>query len=162
MHQPSAPLSKDGMTAGAQAPPVVEQALDISRQAVHGSLWTYLAFLGGKLLSFFTTVVLARLLLPEEFGLVGYCIIALQYLSLLNLFGMDVALISRRDKLQEAANAALLVNIATGAILFAAGWVAAPAIAGFFRAPAVTPLFRALAISLPLSALGAVPDAQIA
>jgi O-antigen/teichoic acid export membrane protein len=141
--------------------PSAEPPVNLSREAVHGSLWVYLAFVSGKLLSFVTTVILARLLLPEQFGLVGYCLIAFQYLSLLNLFGMDVALISRRDKLQEAANAAFLGNIATGALLFGVAWVAAPSIAAFFKAPAVTPLFRALALSLPLGALGAVPDALL-
>lgn len=160
MRQSSVPLPDDGNPLGGP-PGRPDQALDLSRAAVHGSLWTYLAFICGKLLSFATTVILARLLLPEQFGLVGYCLIALQYLSLLNLFGMDVALISRRDKLQEAANAALMVNIATGAVLLAAGWAGAPLIADFFDAPQVVPLFRALAVSLPLSALGAVPDALL-
>ena len=135
--------------------------MNLSREAIHGSLWTYLAFVSGKILSFATTVILARLLLPGQFGLVGYCLIAFQYLSLLNLFGMDVALISRRDKLQEAANAAFLVNVATGALLFGVAWALAPSIAVFFKARDVEPLFRVLALSLPLGALGAVPDALL-
>jgi len=140
---------------------VIDSPLEMSRHALRGSLWTYLAFASGKALSFATTVILARLLLPEELGLVGYSLIALQYLGLLNLFGMDAALISRRDRVQEAANAALLLNIGTGALLFGAAWVGAPWVAKFFHAEPVTHLLRLLALSLPMSALGAVPDALV-
>jgi len=140
---------------------LIDSPLEMSRHALRGSLWTYLAFASGKALSFVTTVILARLLLPEELGLVGYCLIALQYLGLLNLFGMDAALISRRDRLEEAANAALLLNIATGGLLFVVAWVGAPWVARFFHAESVTHLLRLLAISLPITALGAVPDALV-
>src|SRR5262249_2685850 len=141
--------------------PLTDPSLGLPSQAVRGSFWTYVAFASGKALSFVTTVILARLLVPEEFGLVGYCLVALQYLALVNLFGMDQALISRRDKLQEAANAALLLNSVTGVLLFAVAWVGAPWVAKFFRAEQVTYLLRLLAVSLPISALGAVPDALV-
>src|SRR5215813_12060688 len=85
-------LTRDGA-------PLTDPILGLPSQAVRGSFWTYVAFASGKALSFVTTVILARLLVPEEFGLVGYCLVALQYLALVNLFGMDQALISRRDKL---------------------------------------------------------------
>lgn len=140
---------------------MIDSGLDISRHAVRGSLWTYLAFICGKGLGFATTVILARLLLPEQFGLVGYCLIALQYLSLLNLFGMDAALISRQDRIQEAANAAFLLNIATGILLFGVAWAGAPWVAHFFHAEEVTHLLRLMALSLPISALGGVPDALV-
>ncbi len=135
--------------------------LEMSKHAVRGSLWTYLAFASGKALSFVTSIILARLLVPEEFGLVGSCMVALQYLAVVNLFGMDQAVIARRDRLQEAANAALWLNLGTGVLLFAVTWVAAPAVAQFFRAEPVTHLLRLLALSLPISALGAVPDALL-
>ena len=57
-------------------------------------------------LTFLSTIILARLLLPEEFGIVGYCLIAIQYLDILNSAGIDTSLIAQRDNLEEAANAA--------------------------------------------------------
>jgi O-antigen/teichoic acid export membrane protein len=139
---------------------VSSESIDLPREAVRGSLWTYLSFSAGKVLYFVSTIVLARLLLPEQFGLMGYCLIALQYLALLNLIGVD-ALISRRSQIREAANAAFVANFACGALLFAAGWVLAPQIAKFFRAEAVTPLFRLLALTIPITALGSVPEALL-
>ena len=139
---------------------LLEQPLDVSGETVRGSLWTYLSFVCGKALNFGATVILARLLLPQQFGVMGYCLLALQYLSILNFIGVD-ALISRRTELKEAANAAFIVNLVTGALLFAAAWTFAPLLARFFRTEEITPLFRLLAVSLPITALGGVPEALL-
>lgn len=130
---------------------------DLSGLAVSGTLWAYLSFLAGKILSLAATVILARLLAPEHFGVVGYCLIAIQYFDILNTFGMDTALISRRDRVGAAANAAFVTGMGISLALYAAAWAIAPGIAAFFNATEVTALFRALALVLPLSALGTVP-----
>lgn len=134
---------------------------DLSRQAVQSTVWAYGSFVSGKLLVFISMIVLARLLVPEHFGQLGYCLIAIQYLDILNSAGVGSALISRRDRIEEAANAALLIGLASGVVLFAAAWVSAPALARFFDEPAVTNLFRALAVVIPLSSVGTVPSALI-
>lgn len=133
----------------------------ISGQAIRGTFWNYLSFASGKLLNFITTIILARLLVPEEFGLVGYCTIAIQYLDIMNTAGIDDALIARKNKMDEATNAAFVINIGTGLLSFGLAWIFAPSIANFFQAEKVTDLFRVLAIVLPVSGMGLVPDTLI-
>lgn len=72
---------------------------DLKQKTIKGIFWSYLSFVGGKGLTFVTTIVLARLLLPEQFGVIGYCLIAIQYLDILNSAGINDLLIARRDKL---------------------------------------------------------------
>jgi O-antigen/teichoic acid export membrane protein len=134
---------------------------DISKHAVQNTFWAYMSFLLGKGLTFVATIILARLLAPEQFGLMGYCLIAIQYLDILNTFGMDTALISRRDKLEPAANAAFMVSIGMSVLLFGLAWFSAPVIAAFFDEARVIELFRLLAFVLPISALAMVPRAMI-
>ena len=134
---------------------------NISKEAVRGTFWNYLSFASGKLLNFVTTLILARLLVPEEFGVVAYCTIAIQYVDILNSAGIDSALISRRDKIEEAANSAFIANIILGIVSFGTVWVAAPGVAAFFKEPQVTGLLRLLALALPISGLGLVPSAMI-
>jgi len=138
-----------------------DSTLRVTRKAIQGTFWTYLSYIVGKLLSFVTTVILARLLLPEEFGLVGYATVVIQYLEVINTLGMGTAVISRRDKLDEAANAAFAISAVLGVGLYAVAWVGAPFIAAYFREPAVTALLRVVALVLPLSAVGAIPGALI-
>jgi PST family polysaccharide transporter len=141
--------------------PEQNQPSSLTQKTVKGFFWAYLSFMGGKGLSFLTTIVLARLLLPEDFGLIGYCLIVIQYVDILNSAGIATALIARRDKVQEAANAAFLANILFGLGCFALTWVIAPLVAQFFKTPEVVPLFRALGLTLPLTGLGIVPDTML-
>lgn len=125
------------------------------------TFWAYLSYVGGKALVFVSTIVLARLLAPEEFGVVGFCLIAIQYLDVMNGFGVESAVIARRDKVEQAANAAFLVSMGSSAVLYCLAWFSAPAIAAFFDAEEVTTLFRVLALGLFLNAAGSVPSAMI-
>ncbi|HEX7556379.1 MAG TPA: lipopolysaccharide biosynthesis protein, partial [Leptolinea sp.] len=132
-----------------------------TKVALRGTLWNYLSFTAGKLLNFITTMILARLLLPEQFGLVGYCTIAIQYIDIINTAGINNALIARKDKIEEASNAAIVINICMGVISFGIAWMIAPLIADFFNAPEVTNLFRVLSVVLVIDGFGLVPDTLI-
>src|SRR5512138_2909930 len=133
----------------------------LTQKTVKGFFWVYASFLGGKGLNFLSTVILARLLLPAEFGLVGYCLIVIQYVDILNSAGIDTALIARREKVEEAANAAFVANILFGIGCYILAWLIAPLVAVFFKAPEIVPLFRAISLSLPLAGLGVVPDTML-
>ena len=141
--------------------PESKSTSSLTQKTVKGFFWAYASFLGGKGLNFLTTIILARLLLPEEFGLVGYCLVVIQYVDILNSAGIATALIARREKVQEAANAAFVANIVFGVACFAISWLIAPLVAAFFKAPEIVPLFRVLGLSLPLTGLGIVPDAML-
>jgi O-antigen/teichoic acid export membrane protein len=134
---------------------------DLAQKTISGAFWSYLSFATGKGLSFLSTVILARLLLPAEFGLLGYCLIVIQYVDILNSAGIVAALVSRREKVEEAANAAFIANLIFGALCFSITWFIAEPVSVFFKAPEIVPLFRVLGLSLPFTALGMVPDAML-
>lgn len=134
---------------------------DLTQKTVSGAFWSYLSFVAGKGLSFLSTIILARLLLPEEFGLLGYCLVVIQYVDILNSAGIATALIARRENVQEAANAAFLANIFFGILCFSITWFIAEPVSVFFNAPEIVPFFRVLGLSLPFTGLGVVPDAML-
>ena len=141
--------------------PEHDSTSSLTQKTVKGVFWAYLSFAGGKGLSFLSTIILARLLLPEEFGLIGYCLVVIQYVDILNSAGISTALIARREKVQEAANAAFMANIVFGLLCFGITWVIAEPVSVFFNAPEIVPLFRVLGLSLPLTGLGVVPDTML-
>jgi len=134
---------------------------DVSLHAARGTAWTYLGFIGSRLLAFASSILLARLLIPEQFGLMSYCLMTIQFIEILNTFGMDAALIARRDRFTEAANTTFFVALAISLLTYAVAWFAAPAIASFFHAPEVTALLRVLALVLPIGSLDLVHHAIV-
>jgi O-antigen/teichoic acid export membrane protein len=129
---------------------------NVSQHAARGTLWTYLGSFASRLLAFAGSVLLARLLVPEQFGLMSYCLLAIQFIAIFNTFGMDAALIARRQHFDTAANTTFFFAIAISLLSYAVTWWMAPLLATFFDAPEVTALLRVLGLVLPIGSLDLV------
>lgn len=122
--------------------------------------WQGLSYVLGKAFVLAATVVLARLLTPAEFGIVGMALVFIAYVEVATDLGVAQALIflpagGRRN------DAALAVSLSISALLAAVAIVAAPVVAGFFDRPDVTPMFRVLSLSLLIGGAAQVPDALL-
>jgi PST family polysaccharide transporter len=137
--------------AGVSAP--AEQS-GVARKTVQGIFWNYTSFGLGKGLVFLTTAILARLLTPEDFGLVAVATIAVDYLSILKDLGLGEALIQRRRDVEQAAHTVFTMNVILGLLLTGISVAVAPLVALYFRSPEVTPVLRWISLSFAINALG--------
>lgn len=137
------------------------QRQGIGVRAVHGMLWTYLSVAGSKLLVFFSTVVLARVLIPAEFGQVGFALLIISYMDTVGDLGVSSALIYEREKPEEAANVTFIVSVAMGLTWFATAFAIAPLVADFFHDPGVVPIIRVMALVFVINSLGNTHDALL-
>ena len=140
------------MSAGSPVP----ESQQLARKSVYGVLWNYASFGSGKVMVFLTTAALARLLTPNDFGIVAFATLAVNYLSILKDLGLGVALIQRRENVEEAANTVFTLNLLLGAVLTLSGIAIAPLVATFFREPLIVPVLRWLSLTFILNALGSV------
>mgnify|MGYP001812345213 CR=1 FL=1 len=129
---------------------------DLGTTAARAVMWNYLSFASGKVLVLVTLAVLARLLTPEEFGIVGFATLALAYLAVLKDLGLGGALIQRRGDIEEASHTVYTLNLALAAVLTAVTAASAPLVAAFFDEPLVTPILRVLSFTFVIEALGSV------
>ena len=120
-------------------------------------MWNYVSFASGKFLVLVTTAVLARLLTPQEFGIVAFATVAVNWLGVLKDLGLGGAVIQRRDDTEEAAQTAYVLNLGVSVLLTAGTVLAAPAVASFFREPLVVPILRVLSFTFLIQALGVDP-----
>ena len=126
-------------------------------RAVRGVLWSYASYYGGKLLIFLSTVILARLLTKEEFGVAGYALVAISSLDALTDLGVGSALIYYR-KDPDAAHTAFWLGMGVSFALFVATFTGAPLVGDFFNDPRAIPVTRAMAFTFPLAAMGNIHD----
>jgi lipopolysaccharide exporter len=128
---------------------------DLGRRAFRGLLWAGAGHVGGRVLVFLATLVLARLLVPSEFGLVAFALAVMYYLEYVADLGLGAALIYRSDAEDpRVSSTAFWIGIVGSLTLFAVCWFAAPLLADIGPGDEVVPLFRALALYFPISALG--------
>ncbi len=128
---------------------------DLGRRALTGFLWAGAGHVGGRVLVFIATLVLARLLVPSEFGLVAFALAVMYYLDYVADLGLGAALIYRSDADDpRVSSTAFWIGMLGGMALFAISWFAAPLLAEVGPGEEVVSLFRVLALQFPLSALG--------
>jgi O-antigen/teichoic acid export membrane protein len=127
----------------------------LARATIRGTLWTYASHYSGKVMVFASTIILARLLLQEDFGVAGYALIVIGFLDILHDLGVGAALIYEREK-PGLADTAFWLGMGIALILFVATWMVAPLAAAFFNDERAVAVTRVLAFTFPLNALSNV------
>jgi teichuronic acid exporter len=133
----------------------------LGNRAANATWWSTLEILARYGVQFFVMVLLARLLTPQDFGLIAMLLVFTSIGAVLVDSGFGTALIQRQTPSADDETTVFIfttgVSIAIAAILM----LTAPAIASFFGQPKLVALTRVMALSLPLGAFAAVPDALL-
>jgi PST family polysaccharide transporter len=103
-------------------------------------------------------VVLARLLSPADFGIVGAALIVIGFSAIFSQLGLGPALVQRRDLEPRHIQTAFAASLTFGLLLAGILWITAPAIARFFHIEASVDVLRALAWIFPLKGLSGVAE----
>lgn len=133
----------------------------VMKATVSGTFWNYGIFAASKGLVFISTIILARILAPDDFGLLALGLLAINYLDTLSDFGVGAALVYRQEDPAKSANVAFTLSVVTGLLLTAAAIVLAPLAGEFFREPRVVPIIRVLSLSFLISAFGSIQQWRI-
>ncbi len=131
--------------------------MSLKRTVGLGLFWVSFATLASRGLSLLRQLILARLLVPGDFGLVAYASLAIGIFELFKEMGFSSALIYRKDDIKEAANTTFLAVLGSGALMYGVAWLVAPAVASFFHNEAIVPILRTLSITLVISSISQVP-----
>lgn len=148
------------MTAPEPGPHVAPPGPTLRRSAAVGVAWQGLSFLGGKVVVLLATAVLARLLTPEDFGLVAFALVLIAIADVVADFGVAQALIYLPES-RRRTDAALATALAFSGTLVAVAVLAAPLLADFFGREEVTDLLRVLSLALLLGATASIPEALL-
>ncbi len=128
---------------------------------IRGGLWVGFGFVSQQGVAMVRTLVLARLLTPEDFGLVGLVTLTLFAGLMLTEFGVDSALIQRSDLPVRFVHTAWNLMLIRGICLFLLLQGIAPWIAAAFGRPGAEYLLRVGAVSFLLVCVPAVPAALL-
>lgn len=124
--------------------------MDLRKKTVTGSVWAVGNVAFRRLINFVVFAALARLLLPEDFGLIAYAGVVIAISETLVDQGLGVAITQREDLERRHINAAFWMNVGAGVLFAAAIYASAGWLAVTFRAPDLGPILRALSVVLVL------------
>ncbi|HCS76090.1 MAG TPA: flippase [Clostridiales bacterium] len=125
-------------------------------------VWKLLERGGSQGIQFVVQIILARLLLPEDFGIIA---IVMVFISLAQVFvqsGFNTALIQKKDADEEDFSSVLYLSLTVAVVLYIVIFVAAPFIADYYLNPILVPVLRVISISLIFGAFNSIQNAYIA
>jgi PST family polysaccharide transporter len=128
---------------------------NLAGRTVRGMYWAYGSFVGLRLTTVIVTAVLARLLVPKEFGLVAIATTIMSFLEIFQGVGISQAIvIASDDDIDEQADAAFTLSVLLGIALTIVAAALGPAAAAFFHQPrlvAIMPVLGSTFLILNLS-----------
>ena len=129
------------------------------KKIFHGFFWKFSERISGQMVSFVISVILARLLMPEDYGAVAMVQL---FITLANVFinsGLATALIQKKDADQLDFSTILYCSILFSGALYAITYFTAPLISSFFRIEQLTPIIRVYGLILFLNAFNSIQSA---
>jgi len=125
----------------------------LSQRVVRGGFWVFSLRITQQLFNFVRLVILARILSPNDFGLMGIALLTMATLDTFSQTGFQQALIQKKEDIKPYLDSAWTVLILRGLILFAILYFIAPYAATFFNAPEAKPIIQVIGFAVLFQAL---------
>lgn len=123
---------------------------------INSLFWSFFERIGQQGIQFVIAIILARLLIPEQFGLIAMLTIFMAVAQSFVDSGFGSALIQKQDANHLDECSIFFFNILVGFLVAVVLFLSAPWIAVFYHIPLLTPLARVLSLNLIINAFGIV------
>lgn len=126
------------------------------KRVLSGAFWASVDKIGTMVLQFFVNIILARLLMPSDFGCIGMLAIFIAVSQTIIDGGFGSALIQKKDPTQIDYSTIFYWNILFAIILYFVLFIFAPVIASFYKMPLLCDVLRVMGLNLIVSSLGII------
>ena len=133
----------------------------IKSEVASGLVWKFGERILAQGVSFVLSLVLARLLMPEEYGTVALVMV---FINLANVFitsGLGDSLIQKKDADEKDFSTMFYCSMAMSIVLYIIMFISAPLIANFYDNPSLTSIIRVLSIQIPLGGVKTIQHAYV-
>lgn len=133
--------------------------MQVAGKLVKSFAWDFSGRLGNQAVSFVIGIILARILSPKEYGLIGMAMVFISISGIFTSFGLGSALVQRKAPDENHYSSSFYFNIIVAIFLSVFFVLTAPLIARFFREPQLINIIRILSLNLILSGFTIVQNA---
>jgi len=120
----------------------------LSQRVVKSGFWVFFLRIINRGFSLIRLIILARILSPNDFGLMGIALLTMSTLETFSQTGFQQALIQKKEDIKSYLNSAWTVLILRGFILFIILYFIAPYAAIFFNSPEAKPIIRVIGFAI--------------
>jgi len=135
--------------------------MSIKKEMLTGVVWSAVEKYSGVLISLTISAILARLISPNDFGIIAVASVLINFLNIFTDMGIGSAIIQRKDLTDENLDSIFTFTLIGGFILSVIFFCLAEPIAGFFKEQNLATICRILSINLLFASLNIVPQATL-
>lgn len=134
---------------------------ELKKKALKGVMWSGFDKVGVKAIAFVVSIIIARILSPSDYGIIGMIIV---FITIANIFidsGMSQALIQRKDRSMADLATAFYFNIVIALFCYFILFFSAPYISKFYGITLLTSILRILGLNIIISSFATVQRANL-
>lgn len=133
----------------------------LQKQVFSGLVWKFGERIGAQVVSFVVSIILARLLMPSDYGVIALITIFIDIANVFVSSGFGSALVQKKDADNLDFSSVFYFSIAMSWVLYAIVFFLSPVVASFYGKPILTPVLRVMALKLPLAGVNSVQHAYV-
>jgi O-antigen/teichoic acid export membrane protein len=133
----------------------------LKQKTIKGLMWSSAERFSVQGLQFMMGLILARLLLPSDYGLIGMLAIFLAISQTFIDSGFSTALIQKKDRTETDFSTVFYFNIGIAVFFYFVLFFSAPWIAKFYNAPLLSDLTKVIAFNIVISSFSIVQRAKL-
>lgn len=134
----------------------------LKQQTKKGLYWSAAGNFANQGMRFIFSIILARLLAPDAYGIIGMLSIFICIVSVFIDCGFSQALISKPNRTQKDFSTEFFFNIGVGVIGYLILFIISPFIAHFYKMPILSPILKVIGVGIIINSLCVVQSAQFA
>ena len=138
-----------------------ENIEELKTKTISGTIWRFGERILAQLISFVVSIILARLLMPEEYGIVALVTIFITFANVFVTSGFGTALVQKKDADETDFSTMFYSGLLLSIILYLILFFAAPTIAKWYNNPLLIPVLRVMGIRLPIAAINSIQQAYV-
>lgn len=133
----------------------------IRKKTVLGLIWSFAERVGTQLIGFVVSIVLARLLMPEEYGVISIVFVIISLCDVFVDSGFAKALIQNKDTDEQDYSSVFWCSLGISILIYAGLFFAAPAIGRFYEMELLGPVIRVMGLRVVLASYSSVLKARV-
>ena len=133
----------------------------LKRQTISGLFWKFSERIAAQLVSFVVSIVLARVLMPKEYGVVAIVTIFISLADILVTNGLGATLIQKKDADDLDFNTIFYSGIVVSVIIYVLLFSGAPIVTKIYKMDNITPILRVMGLRIPIAAVNTVQQAYV-
>lgn len=130
------------------------------KQFADNAMWKFIELMAHKLIGLAISTILARLLLPETYGIVALTTVFISFADIFILNGFNVALVCKENVSETEYSSVMILSLAFTSMLYVVFFFSAPVIAAFYDTSELESVFRVVTILLFFRSIAAVIRAK--